>query len=146
MPQVGGRLPLARWRQVAVRADRIGLGADRDGAVALRTYELGPLRIAFATVAARHRPWTGQGIVDRGDLVVQEIRVGAVEADALLDDGLIVAVQRNPAAVEGAGTFHAAGLDRERVVAAVPLGVLPRAGRKAGMRRLDRGRPLAAVG
>ena len=52
-----------------------------------------------------------------------------VERNALLDDGLIVDVQRDAAAVEDARALEAAGLDRERVVFAV--GAFPTADRSA---------------
>jgi len=45
----------------------------------------------------------GQRIVDGGDLVGQGVGIVLVPADPLLDDALIVRVQRNAGGVEGAG-------------------------------------------
>jgi hypothetical protein len=42
-----------------------------------------------------------------------------------LDDGLIVRMQRDAARVVDAGTLQAAGLDAERVVAAIAVGIEP---------------------
>ena len=57
-------------------------------------------------------------MVDGGDLVLHDVRIGCVE-DTLLDDGLIVLVKRNAGRFVDAGTLDAAGLDHERVEAAV---------------------------
>ena len=56
--------------------------------------------------------------------------------DPLLDDGLVVLVQRNAAGVEGARALEVAGLDFEHVVAAVAVRVDPLADRVADEGRL----------
>jgi len=68
--------------------------------VVLGAVGLGPqwLRAGIAVIAARHRPWPRQRMVDGGDLVVQDVGIALVEIDALLDDGLVVVMQRQPVA------------------------------------------------
>src|SRR5258707_911002 len=90
--QIRRRLPLSGGRQVAGVADQVGLSAARDLTIVLRADELVPLGGAITPIAPLHGPGTRQRMVDRRDLVVQETRIGLVEADALLDDGLVVLV------------------------------------------------------
>src|SRR5258708_39417412 len=85
-------------------------------------------------------------MVDRGDLVVQDARIGLVAVDALLDDGLIVDVQRKPGLVESARPLEAARLDLERAVVAAAVLVDPAADRVAREGRLDVGGPVASIG
>ena len=85
-------------------------------------------------------------MVGDGHLVVQQILVGLVEIDALLDDGLIVLVQRNAAEIEGARTTEVAGLDFEHVELAVAILVNPFADGVAVEAGLDLLWPGAAVG
>src|SRR5262245_60103374 len=66
-------------------------------------------------------------IVDRGDLVEQEVLIGFVEGNALLDDGSTIVVQLYAACLERAGPLEAAGLDFEHVVAAVAVLIDPSA-------------------
>src|SRR5262245_38915427 len=47
-------------------------------------------------------------MVDGGDLVAQQAAIGLVEVDALPDDRLVVAVQRNAAGIVGPGALHVA--------------------------------------
>jgi hypothetical protein len=59
--------------------------------------------------------------------VVQDVRIGLVEMDPLLEDGLIVVMQRQAGADIGAGTLEGAvRLDREQVMAALEGAVLTR--------------------
>jgi hypothetical protein len=71
------------------------------------------------------QPRPGQRMIEGGDLVVQQIGIGLVEIDALLDDGLVVGMQRDAGGVEDARPFEAARLDLERIVAAAPARVAP---------------------
>src|SRR4051812_33099992 len=100
----------------------------------------------MTTIAAGDRPGTRQRVVDGGDFIAQHVRIRLVEADALLDDGALVPVEWQAAAVIDMGTFYGARLDFENVVAAVAVLVDPFANRIAerGMAQLCR--PAAAVG
>jgi len=74
-------------------------------------------------------PGPGQRVIDRGDFVAQEILIRLVERDTLLDDRLVVMVERDAACLVYARTFQAAGLDFEGVKAAVAVGIKPLADR-----------------
>jgi hypothetical protein len=50
-------------------------------------------------------------MVDGGDLVTQQVLVLIVERDALLDDRLVVAMQRDAACLVDARPLEEAGLD-----------------------------------
>src|SRR6516165_2436571 len=147
--QIRRRLVLLRRHQVAVGADIVDLPADADMRIVLGADRLAPpdrLLARGPAVVLGDGPGPRQGMVDGGDLVVQEIAVGLVEIDALLDHGLIVLVHGNAGAVEGARPFQAAGLDRQQVVAAIAILVDPLADRVARKHRLHLLRPIAAVG
>src|SRR5215510_16508348 len=131
---------------MAVLADVVVLLADRDVMVALGAHVLEPDRLALATVALGHGPRARQCIVDRRDLVAQYVRIGVVEGDSLLDDRLVVFVQRNAAGIVGPGALHAPRLEDERVVMAVPVLVFPFADGIAQERGFERFGPFAAVG
>ena len=62
----------------------------------------------------------------------EDVLVVLVEIDALLDDGLVVAVERHAARLVSARALEVAGLDFEHVVLAVTVGVDPSADRIAG--------------
>lgn len=111
--QIRRRLILARGHQVAVIAHEVALLPDIDMMVILDAEVLGPQHFGGATVAPGHRPWTGQGMVERRDVVVQHVPVGLVEVNPLLDDGLIILVQRDSVGIECARTLQGAGLDHE---------------------------------
>src|SRR5215470_6037071 len=113
--QVRWRLVLPGRRKIAIVADRVDLLAQRYILIVVRAKVLDPFYVAIASIAPRHGPRTGERMIDRRDLVVEEIRVALVEIDALLDDRLVVLMQRNAAVVECARSFQAAGLDLERV-------------------------------
>src|ERR1700730_18142809 len=111
--QIGRRLVLHGGHQEAVAAEEINLVADADMSIsfaASRAAEPSRLVGRAAPVGCVHQPRPSQGMVDGGDVVVQQIRVGLVEIDALLDNGLVVFVQWDAAGVEDAWTLHAAGL------------------------------------
>src|SRR5262247_3528190 len=123
--QVRRRLVFLGGHQVAVRAEEIVLVPDRDVMVVLGTVVLVPDRIVVATIFLGDGPGAGQRIVDRRDLVQQQVAIGAIEDEALLDDRLVVLVQRYAARLERARSLHAAGFDLERVVAAIPIVIDP---------------------
>src|SRR5262249_5909210 len=104
--------------------------------VVFRTVVLEPDNVAVAAVALVNGSRAREGVVDDGDDVVHDVRVGLVERDRLLDDGLIVLVQRDAAEFDRAWTLEVAGLDLERVEAAVAVGVRPLADRIAREARL----------
>ena len=64
-------------------------------------------------------------MVDHGDLVIEDVGIGLVEIDPLLDDGLIIGVERNAVRAENAGAFETTGLDFEHVVAAIAVLIDP---------------------
>ena len=99
-----------------------------------------------AAIILGHRPGTRQRVVDRGDFVVQQVRIGLVAVDLLLDDGLIVLVKWKAVGVVGARALQAAGLDLEHVVMTSAALVDPFADGIAREGRLDLGRPVASVG
>ena len=70
--------------------------------VPIRTCLLG------AAVIFCHRPRMRERMVDQRDFVMEDIPVGLVAINPLLDDGLIVLVQRNAGAVQGAQPAEAA--------------------------------------
>src|SRR5262249_46290816 len=116
--QVRRRLVLLRRHQVAVGADVVDLLADADMRIVLGADRLAPpdsLPARGATIVLGDGPGPRQGVVDGGDLVVQQVHIALVEIDALLDHGLVVLVHRNAGAVEGAWPLQATGLDREQI-------------------------------
>src|SRR5215469_2618332 len=131
IPQVRGGLLLAGRHQVAVDADEIAFLLEEHIVVLGAAIGLGPERLLLAIVVADDRPGPRIGVIDGGDLVVQAVAVGVVEVDALLDDGLIVGMQRQAAGVEGARALEAARLDLERAKAAGGVAVDPAADRVA---------------
>ena len=115
--------------------------------VVLAAILLEPDGALLAAVGLDRRPWTGERMIDRRDLVVNNISIGLVGVDSLPDDGLIILMERNArGAVESARAFHIAGLDFERVEAAGSSRVEPLADGIARIARLDVRRPSASVG
>jgi hypothetical protein len=102
------RLVLLGGHQVAIRADEIVFLAHDDLLIVLLANIFRPEGLAFAMVFVLHRPGAGQGVIDHRDIVMKDIRVGLVEINLLLDDGLIVRMERRAAAVEGARALEAA--------------------------------------
>src|SRR5262245_18630694 len=95
------------------------------------TEVFGPCRFGDPLELPRHGPRAGQGVVDGRDLVVDQVGIGGVDRDALLDDSLIIIVHRDAGRLEDARPFEVAGLDFQRVVFAVALGIEPLADRVA---------------
>src|SRR5215471_15351671 len=88
--QVRGLLILPDRHQEAIGAQEIILLADDDVLVVGGADVLAPSVVALATIAAGDGPGPRQRVVDGGDLVAQQVGIGLVEADALLDDGALV--------------------------------------------------------
>ena len=84
-------------------------------------------------------------VVDR-DLIVQNVLVGLVEIESLLDDGLAVLVHRQAAGIEGARVLQVAGLDLESGEPAAAVRIDPLADRIAHPRGVLVGREVAPVG
>src|SRR5215471_8676922 len=76
--QIGRRLAFSRRHQVAVIADEVALFPDLRMMVVLVADVLGPDGIAPAPIGSCDRPGPGQGVIESGDVVMQEVRVGPV--------------------------------------------------------------------
>ena len=98
IPQVRRRLILLGGHQVTVRAREIVFCANENLRVVLGAADFGPLRpwIGVANVFLVDDPRSRQGIVDYRHFVMQDVWIGLVEIDTLLEDGLIVEVQGRP--------------------------------------------------
>src|SRR5262245_32061427 len=97
---------------------------------------VGPL---FLGVRSRQR------IVDHGDLVPEDVLVGLVEIDPLLDHRLAVAVERDAGRIVTARVLEETCLDFEYVVLAVAILIDPLADRIARECRLRALRPWPAI-
>src|SRR6266850_2507795 len=98
IPQVRRLLALLCGHEKAVRAYHVVVFADSKmevgfGAVLFRPFGKDVLRVA--PVVLCHRPGTRECVVNHGDLVMGDVRIGLVDVKAFLDDGLVVPVQRN---------------------------------------------------
>src|SRR5262249_442536 len=111
-PPVGrGLAPLHR-PQAAILAQVVGILADLDHRVVFRAERSLPHR-PRPRIAPRllgHRPGPRQCIVDDRHVVVEEVGIGLVEVDPLLDDGLVVVVERKTGAVVNARALEMAGV------------------------------------
>src|SRR6266704_3733964 len=135
--QVRRRLILLHWHQVAVTAHHVIVLADPDVMIVLGTMVEMPDHIALALILLGNGPGARERIVDRGDLVEQNVFVSLVERDALLDDGFAIVVQLDAARLERARPLEAAALDFEHVVAAIAVLIDPFADGIAVEGRLD---------
>src|SRR6266849_9188928 len=98
---------LCRHKQ-AIRTQVVRLLANRDMGIVFGANILTPpdrLVGDEAMIVPRDHPWPRQSIVNGGNLVVEQIGVCAVNKDALLDNGLVVAMERDAAGVVGTGAF-----------------------------------------
>ena len=78
-------MALADRHEQTISADEIVFLADLDMLVIIDAVVLEPDRIAGALIAPGDRPRPCQGMVISGDLSVQNVGVGAVEIEALLE-------------------------------------------------------------
>src|SRR5205823_3849706 len=95
--QIRRLLAFSDRHQEAICAQEIVVPANDDVLIIEATGVLLPYAIAVAPVAPGDRPRTGQRVVEGRDLVVQDIGIGLVEADALLDDSRFILMERRPA-------------------------------------------------
>src|SRR6266851_406274 len=105
IPQIRCCLFFLCWHEQAVRTQVVRLLANRDMGIVFGTNILTPpdrLVGDDAMIVPRDHPGPRQGIVNGGNLVMEQIGVCAVNKDALLDDGLVVAMERDAAGVIGA--------------------------------------------
>src|SRR5262249_54431423 len=133
--QIGWRLILFYRHQQSVGAQEVVLLADDDVNVVFGTNIFAPpdwLVRHYPTVVLHDRPWTRQRIVDGGDFIMQNIRVGFVDINLFPDDSPAIFVKGNAAGIVGAGVFETAGLHHQRVVPAVAVLVDPFAYRITG--------------
>src|SRR5215470_5979722 len=91
--QIGRRLVLPGGHEITVRAQEVVLLTDDHVIVVFGAVVLVPDAVGNVPIAFGHGPGARQRVVDGRDLVVQDARIGLVEIDALLDDGLVVLVQ-----------------------------------------------------
>src|SRR5580692_6271522 len=103
--QIRRRLILAGRHQIAVAAQEIVFLTNDDVIVVFRAVVLVPPIIGDAQIRLGYRPRPGECMVDDRDLVVHHVLVGFVEIDTLLNDRLIVGVQRKAARLQGTWTF-----------------------------------------
>src|SRR5262249_6443594 len=142
--KVWRRLTLPKGPQQAVEVHGIFLRPDAHIGVGDLAVVFAPLRIATTYVALGDSPRPRQCVVDGGDLVVENGAVDPVEKNSLLDDRLIVVVQRKAAGFKHARAREIARLDLEHVVAPVSIFIDPLAdGIALKGRRFAR--PIAAV-
>src|SRR5258708_21402273 len=90
-------------------------------------------------------PRPGQSMVDRSDFVVKDVRVGLVAINALLEDRLIIDVQRQAGLIISTRSLEAARLNLKDIVSAVAVFVDPPADRVAREGRLEMLGPVASV-
>src|SRR6266478_5201850 len=143
--RIGWRLILLDRHEVAFAVREIQFAADRHPTIVLGAGIFLINRVELAPIEARYSPRPRQRMVEGGDLIAQHVRIGLVEINPLLDERLVVAVQRNAGRIERARPPHIAGLDFERVVGAVAIGVEPLADGIAGELRVEFLGPVASV-
>jgi hypothetical protein len=120
----GRQLSLPGGHQETVGAQEIVLVADDDVGIVFSADVFAPpdwLLGRDPTIGLHHGPGARERVVDRGDVVVEEVRVILVEMKPFLDDGQAILVERDAACIVSARTFEAARLDGERVVVGLDL-------------------------
>src|ERR1700730_8629855 len=97
--EIGRRLILLGGHQDSVPVQEIVFLADDDQIVALGARRFAPVwaRIRIGPKCLVHAPRSRQGMVERGYLVMQNIRIALVEMEPLLEQRLVVEGQRQPA-------------------------------------------------
>src|SRR5258708_20932026 len=121
--QIRGWLVLPGRHQLAGAVQHIVLITNVDLKIVLCADRLDKDRVSLAVHGLQHSPWSGERVVISRDLVVQDIRIGLVQVQSLLDDGLAILVHWYAASIEGPRILKIAGLDFEHVVAAVAIRV-----------------------
>src|SRR5262245_10990058 len=137
--QIRRRLIFLGRHQEPIGAQHVALPADLDMGIALGTDALAPdrARVLHAAIFLDRAPRARERIVERGDLHHENVRVRLVLVDALLEDALIVRMQRQAGVVIGARPFEPTRLDLEHVVAPGAALIFPLADRIAREGRLD---------
>src|SRR5579883_831195 len=104
--QVRRRLVLAGRHQETVSAQVIGFTADLRPGISFLADEFSPVgpRAGVANIAAGHGPGARQRVIVNRDLVAHDVLVVLVEIDALLEDRLVVMMQRQAGGVIMTGT------------------------------------------
>src|SRR5262249_53979427 len=145
--QVGRSLILLGRHQEAVGAQHVGFVGNDHMGVIFGAHRLAPHRplVRLVHVLLHGRPWPGQRMVTYGGLVRARVLVGLVEVDALVDDGLVVGVERQAGRVVGARAGKTAGLHHQHVVAAIAVLIDPLPDGIAGETRLDLLGPFAVI-
>src|SRR5262245_6802083 len=111
--QIRRRLAFLGGHQQAVSAQEIIFVTDHDLAVAFVANVFAPAwtRFRVAPESLVHAPRPCQCVVEHGDLVMKDIRIAFVEIEPLLEDRLIVEMQRQSGGIVGARSFEATRLD-----------------------------------
>src|SRR5262245_25094738 len=111
--QIRRRLAFLGRHQQAVRTQEVILIADHDLAVAFVADAFAPAwtRIRVAPEGLVHAPRLRQGVVEHGNLIMKDVRITLIEMEPLLEDRLIVKVQRQSSGIVGARPLKAARLD-----------------------------------
>src|SRR6266436_8559469 len=94
--QVGWGLARTWRHQHAFAAEEIILATDPNLVFVFAANRFQPFG-SLADIFPLDGPWRSERIIDDRDLIVQEIAFGLVEIEALLDDGLAIAVKRHAA-------------------------------------------------
>src|SRR5215510_10922648 len=127
VPQVRRGLAFPGRHQEAIAAQHVVLIADAHELLAFGADVLDPgwPRIRITAIVFENGPGTRQAIVDDRQVIMQKVRIGLVEINTLLEDGLVVAMERQAAGVVGARALEATGLDLQQVEAAITVGIDP---------------------
>jgi hypothetical protein len=143
IPQIRRRLVLFGRHEQTVTAQKVDFFADVDVNIVFRAHGfLPPDRLPGlgAAVIFGNRPRSRERVIERGDFIMQHVRVDLVEVDPLLDDRLIVFVQRDAGHLIRARTLQSPGFDHQRVIAAIavlaPCGITARADGVLGLNHL----------
>src|SRR5258705_7178770 len=113
IPQIRWRMVFANWHQQPISAHEIAFPPDSDQRAVhvFDTAILGPARtrIGIVHIFFVHGPRPCQRMIDRGDLVVKDVRIGLVAEDALLEGGLVVERKRQAGRVVSPGALAGSG-------------------------------------
>src|SRR5712671_6344453 len=125
------RLVIVERHQPAVGAQAIFVEPDENRIGGRLAVIFRPARIVHTLIVLADRPRTGKRLVDGRDLIAKNVFVVLVEKQALLDQSLIVFVQRKSARVQRARALEVMRLDFEHIETAVVILIDPFAGRIA---------------
>src|SRR5215467_665194 len=130
MSQVRTRLPLLGGPDQVIVADEVVLLADANVPVVFFAVVLKPDRVvALAAIILDHRPGMRQRVIIARDLVMENVRIGAVQIEPLLEDSFIIGVERNATGLVSVGTLEVASFDFQHIEATVTILVDPFADR-----------------